>query len=251
MLFYVEFGGQVGDKGELKGVNFFFVVEDMQKYGQVIGYIGKFVVGFLKVGDVVQVDVDEVCCVCICLNYFVMYLMYVVLCQVLGIYVLQKGLLVNDKVLCFDFLYNEVMKLEEICAVEDLVNIQICCNLLIEINIMDFEVVKVKGVMVLFGEKYDECVCVLSMGDFFIELCGGIYVSCIGDIGLFRIIFELGIVVGVCCIEVVIGEGVIVIVYVDSDCLSEVVYLLKGDSNNLVDKVCLVLECMCQLEKEL
>lgn len=177
--------------------------------------------------------------------------MYVALRQVLGIYVSQKGLLVNDKVLRFDFLYNEAMKLEEIRAVEDLVNIQIRRNLSIEINIMDFEAAKAKGAMALFGEKYDERVRVLSMGDFFIELCGGIYVSRIGDIGLFRIIFESGIVVGVRRIEAVIGEGVIVIVYVDSDRLSEVAYLLKGDSNNLVDKVRLVLERTRQLEKEL
>lgn len=71
---------------------------------------------------------------------------------------------------------------------------------------MDLEEVKVLGVMVLFGEKYDEKVCVVIMGLFFVELCGGIYVVWIGDIGLFKIISEVGIVLGVWCIEVVIGE---------------------------------------------
>lgn len=80
------------------------------------------------------------------------------------------------------------------------------------IELMDLDEVKVLGVMVLFGEKYDEKVCVVIMGLFFVELCGGIYVICIGDIGLFKIISEVGIVLGVWCIEVVIGEYVFEVV---------------------------------------
>ncbi|HAM3290934.1 TPA: alanine--tRNA ligase [Escherichia coli] len=249
--FYAESGGQVGDKGELKGANFSFVVEDTQKYGQAIGHIGKLAAGSLKVGDAVQADVDEARRARIRLNHSSTHLMHAALRQVLGTHVSQKGSLVNDKVLRFDFSHNEAMKPEEIRAVEDLVNAQIRRNLPIETNIMDLEAAKAKGAMALFGEKYDERVRVLSMGDFSTELCGGTHASRTGDIGLFRIISESGTAAGVRRIEAVTGEGAIATVHADSDRLSEVAHLLKGDSNNLADKVRSVLERTRQLEKEL
>ncbi|HBN1626323.1 TPA: alanine--tRNA ligase [Escherichia coli] len=249
--FYAESGGQVGDKGELKGANFSFAVEDTQKYGQAIGHIGKLAAGSLKVGDAVQADVDEARRARIRLNHSATHLMHAALRQVLGTHVSQKGSLVNDKVLRFDFSHNEAMKPEEIRAVEDLVNTQIRRNLPIETNIMDLEAAKAKGAMALFGEKYDERVRVLSMGDFSTELCGGTHASRTGDIGLFRIISESGTAAGVRRIEAVTGEGAIATVHADSDRLSEVAHLLKGDSNNLADKVCSVLERTRQLEKEL
>ena len=249
--FYAESGGQVGDKGELKGANFSFAVEDTQKYGQAIGHIGKLAAGSLKVGDAVQADVDEARRARIRLNHSATHLMHAALRQVLGTHVSQKGSLVNDKVLRFDFSHNEAMKPEEIRAVEDLVNTQIRRNLPIETNIMDLEAAKAKGAMALFGEKYDERVRVLSMGDFSTELCGGTHASLTGDIGLFRIISESGTAAGVRRIEAVTGEGAIATVHADSDRLSEVAHLLKGDSNNLADKVRSVLERTRQLEKEL
>ncbi|ENG11502.1 alanine--tRNA ligase [Escherichia coli P0305260.5] len=249
--FYAESGGQVGDKGELKGANFSFAVEDTQKYGQAIGHIGKLAAGSLKVGDAVQADVDEARRARIRLNHSATHLMHAALRQVLGTHVSQKGSLVNDKVLRFDFSHNEAMKPEEIRAVEDLVNTQIRRNLPIETNIMDLEAAKAKGAMALFGEKYDERVRVLSMGDFSTELCGGTHASRTGDIGLFRIISESGTAAGVRRIEAVTGEGAIATVHADSERLSEVAHLLKGDSNNLADKVRSVLERTRQLEKEL
>ncbi|EHG6148715.1 alanine--tRNA ligase [Escherichia fergusonii] len=249
--FYAESGGQVGDKGELKGANFSFAVEDTQKYGQAIGHIGKLAAGSLKVGDAVQADVDEARRARIRLNHSATHLMHAALRQVLGTHVSQKGSLVNDKVLRFDFSHNEAMKPEEIRTVEDLVNAQIRRNLPIETNIMDLEAAKAKGAMALFGEKYDERVRVLSMGDFSTELCGGTHASRTGDIGLFRIISESGTAAGVRRIEAVTGEGAIATVHADSDRLSEVAHLLKGDSNNLADKVRSVLERTRQLEKEL
>ena len=249
--FYAESGGQVGDKGELKGANFSFAVEDTQKYGQAIGHIGKLAAGSLKVGDAVQADVDEARRARIRLNHSATHLMHAALRQVLGTHVSQKGSLVNDKVLRFDFSHNEAMKPEEIRAVEDLVNTQIRRNLPIETNIMDLEAAKAKGAMALFGEKYDERVRVLSMGNFSTELCGGTHASRTGDIGLFPIISESRTAAGVRRIEAVTGEGAIATVHADSDRLSEVAHLLKGDSNNLADKVRSVLERTRQLEKEL
>ncbi|EPZ9323435.1 alanine--tRNA ligase [Salmonella enterica subsp. enterica] len=249
--FYAESGGQVGDKGELKGAGFTFAVDDTQKYGQAIGHLGKLSAGALKVGDVVQADVDEARRARIRLNHSATHLMHAALRQVLGTHVAQKGSLVSDKVLRFDFSHNEAMKPSEIRQVEDLVNAQIRRNLPIETNIMDLEAAKAKGAMALFGEKYDERVRVLSMGDFSTELCGGTHASRTGDIGLFRIISESGTAAGIRRIEAVTGEGAMATVHAQSDRLNDIAHLLKGDSQNLGDKVRAVLERTRQLEKEL
>ncbi|EAN8914261.1 alanine--tRNA ligase [Salmonella enterica] len=249
--FYAESGGQVGDKGELKGVGFTFAVNDTQKYGQAIGHLGKLSAGALKVGDVVQADVDEARRARIRLNHSATHLMHAALRQVLGAHVAQKGSLVSDKVLRFDFSHNEAMKPSEIREVEDLVNAQIRRNLPIETHIMELEAAKAKGAMALFGEKYDERVRVLSMGDFSTELCGGTHARRTGDIGLFRIISESGTAAGVRRIEAVTGEGAMATVHAQSDRLNDITHLLKGDSQNLGDKVRAVLERSRQLEKEL
>ncbi|EDE2343156.1 alanine--tRNA ligase [Salmonella enterica subsp. enterica serovar Newport] len=249
--FYAESGGQVGDKGELKGAGFTFAVDDTQKYGQAIGHLGKLSAGALKVGDAVQADVDEARRARIRLNHSATHLMHAALRQVLGAHVAQKGSLVSDKVLRFDFSHNEAMKPSEIREVEDLVNAQIRRNLPIETNIMDLDAAKAKGAMALFGEKYDERVRVLSMGDFSTELCGGTHASRTGDIGLFRIISESGTAAGIRRIEAVTGEGAMATVHAQSDRLNDIAHLLKGDSQNLGDKVRAVLERTRQLEKEL
>ncbi|ATI91315.1 alanine--tRNA ligase [Salmonella enterica] len=249
--FYAESGGQVGDKGELKGAGFTFAVDDTQKYGQAIGHLGKLSAGALKVGDAVQADVDEARRARIRLNHSATHLMHAALRQVLGTHVAQKGSLVSDKVLRFDFSHNEAMKPSEIREVEDLVNAQIRRNLPIETNIMDLDAAKAKGAMALFGEKYDERVRVLSMGDFSTELCGGTHASRTGDIGLFRIISESGTAAGIRRIEAVTGEGAMATVHAQSDRLNDIAHLLKGDSQNLGDKVRAVLERTRQLEKEL
>ncbi|EAO9629184.1 alanine--tRNA ligase [Salmonella enterica] len=249
--FYAESGGQVGDKGELKGAGFTFAVDDTQKYGQAIGHLGKLFAGALQVGDAVQADVDEARRARIRLNHSATHLMHAALRQVLGAHVAQKGSLVSDKVLRFDFSHNEAMKPSEIREVEDLVNAQIRRNLPIETHIMDLEAAKAKGAMALFGEKYDERVRVLSMGDFSTELCGGTHATRTGDIGLFRIISESGTAAGVRRIEAVTGEGAMATVHAQSDRLNDIAHLLKGDSQNLGDKVRAVLERTRQLEKEL
>lgn len=249
--FYAESGGQVGDKGELKGAGFSFAVSDTQKYGQAIGHIGKVASGSLKVGDAVQADVDEARRQRIRLNHSATHLMHAALRQVLGTHVAQKGSLVNDKALRFDFSHFEAMKPEEIRAVEDLVNAQIRRNLAIETNIMDIDAARASGAMALFGEKYDDRVRVLQMGDFSTELCGGTHAAHTGDIGLFRITSESGTAAGVRRIEAVTGEGAIAMLHAQSDQLSDIAQLLKGDSHNLGEKVRAALERTRQLEKEL
>jgi len=249
--FYAESGGQVGDKGELKGNNFTFTVQDTQKYGQAIGHVGKLSSGSLKVGDGVKAEVDEARRARIRLNHSATHLMHAALRSVLGTHVAQKGSLVNDKALRFDFSHFEAMKPAEIRAVEDMVNAQIRRNLPIETNIMDLEAAKANGAMALFGEKYEDRVRVLQMGDFSTELCGGTHASRTGDIGLFRIVSESGTAAGVRRIEAVTGEAAIASLHAQNDQLQDIAQLLKGDSQNLGDKVRSVIERTRQLEKEL
>lgn len=249
--FYAESGGQVGDTGILNANSAQFVVNDTQKYGQAIGHQGKLISGSLTVGQSLQAEVDEARRERIRLNHSATHLLHAALRQVLGTHVAQKGSLVNDKGLRFDFSHAEAMKPTEIRAVEDIVNAQIRHNLPIETQVMSLEAAKAQGAMALFGEKYDDSVRVLSMGDFSTELCGGTHASRTGDIGLFRLIAESGTAAGVRRIEAVTGEGALASLHEQSDRLHDIAQLLKGDGQNLNDKVRTVLERNRQLEKEL
>lgn len=249
--FYGESGGQVGDKGVLKAVAGDFVVSDSQKYGQAIGHQGQLAQGALKVGESVDAVIDVARRNRIRLNHSATHLLHAALRQILGEHVAQKGSLVNDKYLRFDFSHFEAMKPEQIRAVEDLVNQQVRRNLPVQTEIMALDKAKEKGAMALFGEKYDESVRVLTMGDFSTELCGGTHAGRTGDIGLFRIMSESGTAAGIRRIEAVTGEGAIASLHQQSDLLHNVAQLVKGDSNTLADKVRGVLERTRLLEKEL
>ncbi|ATM75268.1 MULTISPECIES: alanine--tRNA ligase [Serratia] len=249
--FYGESGGQVGDKGVLKAAGSEFVVSDAQKYGQAIGHLGKLASGSLKLNDRVDAVIDSERRNRIRLNHSATHLLHAALRQILGEHVAQKGSLVNDKYLRFDFSHSEAMKPEQIRAVEDLVNQQIRRNLSVQTEVMALDDAKEKGAMALFGEKYDDHVRVLTMGDFSTELCGGTHANRTGDIGLFRIQSESGTAAGIRRIEAVTGEGAIATLHQQSDLLQDVAHLVKGDSNNLSDKVRAVLDRTRALEKEL
>ncbi|MCW6031987.1 alanine--tRNA ligase [Pantoea sp. JK] len=249
--FYGESGGQVGDTGVLAGQNAEFSVQDTQKYGKAIGHIGKLSSGQLRVGDRLHAQVDETRRARIRLNHSATHLLHAALRQVLGDHVGQKGSLVNDKYLRFDFSHFEAMKPQEIRQVEDIVNAQIRRNLAVETEIMDLDDAKQKGAMALFGEKYDQRVRVLTMGDFSTELCGGIHALRTGDIGLFRIQSESGTAAGVRRIEAVTGEGALAQVNAQSQQLLDVAQLVKANSSNLNEKVRGLVDHVRALEKEL
>ncbi|MEA5104650.1 alanine--tRNA ligase [Pantoea sp. S18] len=249
--FYGESGGQVGDTGVLAGQNAEFSVQDTQKYGKAIGHIGKLSSGQLRVGDRLHAQVDETRRARIRLNHSATHLLHAALRQVLGDHVGQKGSLVNDKYLRFDFSHFEAMKPQEIRQVEDIVNAQIRRNLAVETEIMDLDDAKQKGAMALFGEKYDQRVRVLTMGDFSTELCGGIHALRTGDIGLFRIQSESGTAAGVRRIEAVTGEGALAQVNAQSQQLQDVAQLVKANSSNLNEKVRGLVDHVRALEKEL
>lgn len=249
--FYAESGGQVGDQGQLICAAGCFEVSDTQKYHQAIGHIGSLDSGTLKIGDQLQAVVNMARRISIRLNHSATHLMHAALRQILGSHVLQKGSLVNDKGLRFDFSHGKAMSVEQIRRVETLVNEQIRDNLPIQTSLMDLNAAKTKGAMALFGEKYGEQVRVLTMGDFSIELCGGTHASRTGDIGLFRIVSESGTAAGVRRIEALTAERALQATYADSDQLRDIARLLKTDSHNLNDKVNSTLQRMRQMEKEL
>lgn len=205
--FYAESGGQCGDAGEIRTESGVFRVEDTQKLGNAIAHHGVMAEGVLAKGDEVATIVDAERRAAISLNHSATHLLHAALRQVLGEHVTQKGSLVKADNLRFDFSHLEAVTAAELKEVERLVNAQIRRNHTIETNVMDIESAKKKGAMALFGEKYDDEVRVLSMGDFSTELCGGIHASSTGDIGLFKITSESGIAAGIRRIEAVTGEA--------------------------------------------
>jgi alanyl-tRNA synthetase len=205
--FYAESGGQCGDTGVLKTASGLFKVSDTQKLGNAFAHYGVLEEGVLAKGDKVYAQVDADRRIASALNHSATHLMHEALRLVLGEHVVQKGSLVKAEGLRFDFSHLEAVKPEELREVERIVNKQIRINHEIETNIMDIESAKAKGAMALFGEKYDDQVRVLSMGDFSTELCGGIHAKHTGDIGLFKILSEGGIAAGIRRIEAVTGEA--------------------------------------------
>ncbi|AEW44347.1 alanyl-tRNA synthetase [Serratia symbiotica str. 'Cinara cedri'] len=249
--FYGEAGGQVGDTGVLKTVNACFVVNDTQKYNKAIYHLGVLSKGTLKLKDHVNAQIDVERRNHIRLNHSATHLLHAALRQILGNHVKQKGSLVNDKYLRFDFAHFESMKPEQIRSVEDLVNKQVRRNLLVHTEVISLHEAKEKGVLVSLRENYGSQVRLLIMGDFSSELCSGTHVSSTGDIGLFRILTESGTAAGVRRIEAVTGEEAIAKLHQQSDLLQVILNLLKGDSSNITDKICATLDRIRVLEKEL
>ncbi|HHR6021674.1 alanine--tRNA ligase [Providencia alcalifaciens] len=249
--FYAESGGQVGDTGVLTNDSAQFTVTDTQKYGQAIGHVGKVESGSLVVNHRIAAIVNSERRNAIRLNHSATHLLHAALRQVLGEHVSQKGSLVNDKYLRFDFSHFEAMTQQQLRQVEDIVNAQIRQNSEIETELMDLEGAKAKGAMALFGEKYEERVRVLSMGDFSIELCGGTHASRTGDIGLFSILSESGTAAGIRRIEATTGAAAMEHLHAQSEQLSAIAHLLKGDVNSLVEKVKAALDKSRNLEKEI
>lgn len=249
--FYGESGGQVGDTGELDTAQGQFCVSDTQKYGKALGHIGQLTYGELKVGDRVDARVNQARRDRIRLNHSATHLLHAALRQVLGDHVAQKGSLVNDHYLRFDFSQPEAITAQQLRQVEEIVNQQIRRNLPIQTEIMELEEARSKGAMALFGEKYDAQVRVLSMGDFSTELCGGIHASRTGDIGLFRIISESGTAAGIRRIEALTGEGALASLHQQSDLVHSIAQLVKGDSQSLLEKVRGLQDRSRQLEKEI
>ncbi|MGB5613990.1 MAG: alanine--tRNA ligase, partial [Sedimenticolaceae bacterium] len=251
--FYAESGGQAGDAGHLRvaGGADFEVSDTRKKAGTVFAHVGKLKTGVLRVGDSVTAEVDSRRRAATALNHSATHLLHAALRQVLGDHVGQKGSLVEAERLRFDFSHFEPVSREQLIEIERLVNEQIRTNHLVETRIMALEDAKTSGAMALFGEKYDEYVRVLRMGDFSTELCGGTHVKASGDIGLFKITVETGIASGVRRIEAVTGARALEWIEADEERLLRLGGLINAGKDELEDKLSRLIERNRKLEKEL
>ena len=206
--FYAESGGQIGDKGTISGKGFVFDVLDTQKIGDHHGHFGVVKEGNLKIDTKVKAHIDEDFRKKIVPNHSATHLLQAALKKLLGDHIEQKGSLVQENRLRFDFSHSKQVSAEEIIAIEDLVNTQIEKNSKSVTEVMTIEQATKKGAIAFFGEKYGEEVRVLDLGEgFSVELCGGTHVKTTGEIGLMKIISESGISAGVRRIEAVTGIG--------------------------------------------
>ncbi|MBY6224887.1 alanine--tRNA ligase [Ferrimonas balearica] len=249
--FYAESGGQVGDTGVIRCGDAEFEVTDTQKLGNAIAHKGKLVSGAFQRGDAVAAEVDASRRDAIRLNHSATHLLHAALRNLLGDHVTQKGSLVMADRLRFDFSHFEGVSRDELVAIENQVNEQIRANHSIDTELMDIEAAKARGAMALFGEKYDDQVRVLAMGDYSIELCGGIHAKRTGDIGFFKIVSEGGIAAGIRRIEAVTGHGAVAFARSQENQLLETASLVKGDAQSVASKVKGLLDKNRQLEKEL
>ncbi|MCG7544331.1 alanine--tRNA ligase [Pseudoalteromonas sp. MM17-2] len=247
--FYAESGGQVGDTGVLKAGNGEFIVTDTQKLGNAIAHYGK-VSGQMGVNDKVDARIDAERRDRIKKNHTATHLIHEALRQELGEHVNQKGSLVEPDRMRFDFSHFEGVTREQLQRIEQQVNIEIRRNFALQTELMAIDEAKAKGAMALFGEKYDDEVRVVSIGDYSIELCGGTHVQRTGDIGLFKIVSEAGIAAGVRRIEAVTGDDALNYVAEQENKLAQIAALLKADNASVLDKVSGLIERSKGLEKQ-
>ncbi|HWP94765.1 MAG TPA: alanine--tRNA ligase [Gammaproteobacteria bacterium] len=249
--FYAESGGQVGDRGVLRGANAEFRVEDTQKRGGgAFAHLGTLLMGDLRVGEIVEARVDENLRRATVLNHSATHLLHAALRKVLGTHVVQKGSLVAPDRLRFDFSHPAPLTREELRAVEDLVNEKIRENAAADVRHMSYDEALRFGAIALFGEKYGSTVRVMKFGDFSTELCGGTHVRRTGDIGLFKIVSESGVAAGIRRIEAVTGAGALAYIAATEETLGRVAALVKGGRENLEERVKQLIERTRRLERE-
>ena len=249
--FYATMGGQEGDTGVIETENGRFVVEDTIKLrGGKFGHVGHMESGMLSKGETASLKVNTSARRDTEKNHSATHLLQKALKTVLGTHVEQKGSLVTSDRLRFDFAHFQAMTPEEIEKTEALVNEQIQAGLSVTTDVMDIEEAKKSGAMALFGEKYDQKVRVVSMGDFSKELCGGTHVSNTSSIMLFKILSESGIAAGVRRIEALTGNAVLEYYKKQEALLQEASRVLKANSGEILEKISHLQEEVKTLQSE-
>ena len=248
--FYAESGGQTGDTGTITVAGGEFNVTNTTKLGNAFAHHGT-VQGRIGVNDKVDATIDDTRRDSIKKNHTATHILHEALRQLLGDHVGQKGSLVQPDRLRFDFSHFEAVTKDELREIERVVNDEIRRNFALNTELMAIDDAKAKGAMALFGEKYDDEVRVVTIGDYSIELCGGTHVERAGDIGLFKIVSESGIAAGVRRIEAVTGADAVAYVSEQEQQLHDVAALVKGDSASVLEKVTALLEKSKGLEKQI
>ncbi|MBS6006283.1 MAG: alanine--tRNA ligase [Clostridium baratii] len=236
--FYAEMGGQVGDKGIIKGHSFEAYVYDTKKNvaGKTVHYV-KVNSGVAKVGEEVELKLDTKRRNNICKNHTATHMLHEALKEVVGEHVNQAGSYVDDERLRFDFTHFQGLTEEEIQKTEDLVNEKIMETFNVETNLMTLEEAKAKGAMALFDDKYGDKVRVVEVADYSKELCGGTHVKNSGQIGLFKIIGESGVAAGIRRMEAVTGFTAIKYVEDKQNTLKKACASLKCNEKDILNKI--------------
>jgi len=239
--FYGESGGQVGDKGKIYNEECEIKVQDVRKDNNIFIHIGKLISGEINDKPVTAV-IDEELRKNTARNHTATHLLHKALREVLGEHVHQKGSLVHPDYLRFDFTHFKQVSNRELKMIEHIVNRKVreCIPLKTEIKPLDEA--KKAGAMALFGEKYQEKVRVVSIGDFSLELCGGTHLDYTGEIGLFRITSESSIAAGVRRIEAITGERAVKYIDILESEVDEIARNLNSPRRTLLDKLSRIIE---------
>jgi alanyl-tRNA synthetase len=262
--FYAESGGQVGDTGVMfSGAGGEFAVADTQKKaGELFVHLGRMSHGTLKLGDVVELRIDETRRTALRANHSVTHLLHQALRRRLGGHVTQKGSLVAPDRLRFDFSHPRALSAEDLRAIENEVNARIRQNSEVSTRLMTPDKAVAAGALALFGEKYGDEVRVVAMGEeadehghearpFSVELCGGTHVRRTGDIGFFKIVSESAVAAGVRRIEALTGAAAEAYVDEEEALLQQAADALRATRSELPARVLNLLEERKRLEREL
>ena len=249
--FYAESGGQAGDRGELRLGDELFLVEDTQKVGNTIAHFGRLSGGEITMGSTLQAHINTRLRGATAGNHSATHLLHAALRELLGEHVSQKGSLVDDQRLRFDFSHGAPVTPQQLRDIETQVNQQIRLNSEVAVVETSMDEARDRGAMALFGEKYGDQVRVVGMSDYSVELCGGTHVARTGDIGFFKITAESGIAAGVRRIEATSGGDAVVWAADQEALLGQISGKLQIGSDQLLEKVDGLLEQNRQLNREL
>jgi alanyl-tRNA synthetase len=250
--FYAESGGQVGDRGEIRTAGGRIAIEDTQRPVEgLIVHRGRVVEGEVRVGEGAKLQVDAEARAATVRNHSGTHLLHAALRRVLGPQAMQKGSLVSNERLRFDFTHDAPLSEQEIERIEDLANQWIETNAPARIRVLPYKQAIAEGAIAIFEEKYGDEVRVISFGDFSTELCGGVHARASGDIGLLKVLGETGIASGVRRIEALTGAGALLHLRQQERTLERVAALLKAPVGEAPARLEKLLEANRALEKEL
>ena len=250
--FYAEAGGQVGDRGRIGGNGFAVEVEDVQKARGGIVHRGRLVEGETEaLTGAVVARVDRQARIDAERNHTATHLLHESLRRTLGDHVGQMGSLVAPDRLRFDFSHFVAVEPEQLREIEERVNEQIRADLEVSAFQEELEKAKAMGAQALFGEKYEDQVRVVRIGDFSLELCGGTHVRSTGEIGAFDLLSESGIATGVRRSEALTGEGAERAARQRRQVLADLGTRLNAAPEELADKIEALLGRNRQLERSL
>lgn len=252
--FYAESGGQVGEGGKIANDFIALDILDTIKLNDMWLHKAKVVNGeasLESMSPVFKARVNAEQRAAAKKNHSATHLLQAALRQVLGDHVVQQGSRVDAQGLRFDFQHQKALSAEELSQVELLVNEQIQANLPVATALQNIEEAKAAGAMALFGEKYDEEVRVVSMGEFSKELCGGLHVNSTGEIGSVKIISEVATAAGVRRIEAISGQKVVTESRLSAQTISDLQTLFKCKPAELLQRVQALMDQQKKLEKEI